>query len=236
MSLARLSTWYLESKTINGKVNACSPTLVRRKQTVESAFFVVLRQVYPWGNATLRENVWKFTYSEGVGRNHFGKRRGQGGEQSSNCHLSGSLSLFLSRTLPFFFLLSPSLCLAMAWFHAKRCFHGAVISFSQRTYNPLSFLLTLRVLSSDRPLSCHFSPSRAHARVSLLSSCLPLESSKRAVSFTSSSSFDCVLSTPETHRFTGDIVRDTLFRINQLWLSSRFYWNLSINPEFNSRE
>lgn len=200
--------WYLESKTIDGKVNLFFNLVPEKTDDWihEVALFVVLWQVYPRGNAKLlgrtRENS---LIQRGLGGIALENRGGE--EQSSN-------SLSFS---PFPPPLSRSSCLAMAWFHAKRCFHGAVISFSQRTYNPLPFLLTLRVLSSTRPLSCRSPPPRARIPALLLS---PLSLSKvhakRAVSFTSFSSFDCILSTSEAHYFIGDVVRDALSRINRL--------------------
>jgi len=168
--------WCLESKTIGGKINAYSSILAPRKQTVE---FAKSRSLSCCGRCTpgetqsskrTRENS---LIQRGVGRNCFGKTGENKEENRARTAIALSLSLSLSLSLFFFLPYSP--CLAMAWFHAKRCFHGAVISFSQRTYNSPPLFLIPRVLSST--LSCHFSPSCACPCLRLLLSPFPLESS-----------------------------------------------------------
>lgn len=107
----------------------------------EVALFVVLQLVYPRGNIKLRERTRENSLIQGEGRVERGReeslwkteRREDGeedGEEDRETHLPSRSGSLLSS--------SRSSCrLTTAWFHAKRCFHGAVISFSQRTYDPL---------------------------------------------------------------------------------------------------
>lgn len=203
------------------------------------------RRLNPWSRALCRvaagvplgerkapENAWKFTYSEGVGRNRFGK------PERTRRRTELSLRLTLLHSL----FLSCSPCFGMAWFHAKRCFHGAVISFSQRTYNPLPLTphssrplvgssSVLSLSNSARARACPCSP------VPLVS--YPSRKFALNVQFHLHRPHPSTVSCPlPKHRFTGDVGRDALFRINlpsdRIFLDS-IVWNVSINPElFNS--
>lgn len=87
----------MESKTIGGKVNACSPAvLARRKQTVESAKSRSLSccgRCTPEGTQSSGRTRENSLIQRGLEEIALENRGGQEGEQSLNCHLS-SLLLF----------------------------------------------------------------------------------------------------------------------------------------------
>lgn len=216
-SLVRVSMWCPASKTICGEVDVWSLLHLDLKKTnswnrevARSSSCCSLQQVYPPGNAR------KFTY---LGRwDELGETEGGWEGQSPNCHhsshsglvlLLSSLSLLLSILLflPRYGVIS---CKALL----SRC--GNFI-FAMNLHSPSpcssSILLSTRPLSSVLcPVTLHL---RVRARVVLVSRLFSLSEvhAKRAVSFTSSSSFDRVLSMSEERacRFTEDTLCQRCF-------------------------
>lgn len=141
----------------------------------EVALFVVLQSVYPRGNIKLRERTRENSLIQGAGRVERGREeslwkteRREDGEEDRETHLPSRSGSLLSS--------SRSSCrLTTAWFHAKRCFHGAVISFSQRTYDPPPLFLVPwhPLVGSSSVLSLS---AFSRARESPLFSSLPISS------------------------------------------------------------
>lgn len=187
----RVNATRLKSETICGKVDAWSPPWLEENRQLNPRSRALRRVAV---GVSLRERkapaerakIHLFRERGRVGgrgrRSRSLKRHGERTGRRTERH----------RTAIALWARSPLSCrLTTAWFHAKRCFHGAVISFSQRTYDPLPPPppRPLASLSTARPLSCHSLLSRARARGPFLLSSRLLALSevcaKRAVSFTS---------------------------------------------------